>query len=191
MVIIFIIGGILNRLRGGGFSKKEIPFVKTIYDISYASIFSFIISRVGYIGSDLFYVLTILFLSMRLGRSFGWGGYINAIIFGEIDKDRSDVKIIDYFFKKSKNPTIGGTVALSVRGFIWSSCLYLGFLVINKLTLLGNNFYYIPLIGLAMGPIYLISSLVYKVLTDKKGGWPLAEIIFGGYLWAMIYILIG
>lgn len=199
MILIFLLGAIFNRIRGGGLTVfinrmglaiKEVPFVKTFHDIVYSVTFTIFLSKSPHFHTYQVYIATILFITMDIGRSFGWGGYIGAIISNKIDPERKDVSIIDYFFKKSKNPILGGVIALSARGFIWTLSLYLGFLFINAFVPLSPSFYYIPLIGLMMGPVYWFTCLICQYTSTRSDGWILGEVIFGGYLWSTVYLLL-
>lgn len=199
-MLSFIIGAITNRIRGGWATdiarkkewistKEEIPFVKDFNDFIYASLFSCLIA----LNRDwtCFAVFALLFSSMRLGRSMGWGGYISAMIDQKIDHRRDDVLLLDKWFRGNDEPVLSGWAALSLRGLIWSTCLYLGFLGIKYLGYdLNNNFHYIPLIGLSMGTCYLIAILVCERLTFRGNGWQWGELLFGGVLWQSVAWLI-
>lgn len=198
--MIFILGALINRIRGGWLTdiarkykwikpEEEIHNVKAFNDIVYALVFSWIIGlKLQY--SDLA-VLLILFLSMWTGRSMGWGGYISAIIDKKIDHNRDDILLLDKWFRGNDEPVLSGWAALSLRGFIWSTCLYLGFLGIKHLGYeLSSSFYYTPLIGLSMGTCYLAMTLLAEKLTFRGNGWQWGELLFGAILWGGVAWLI-
>lgn len=200
IILISLLGALINRIRGGWAtdiarkykwigSKEEVPNVKAFNDIVYALIFSWVIGlKLQY--SDLA-VLLILFLSMWAGRSMGWGGYISAMIDKKIDHHRDDILLLDKWFRGNDEPILSGWAALSLRGFIWSTCLYFGFLGVKYFGYeLSPNFYHIPLVGLSMGTCYLLSILICEKLTFRGNGWQWGEIIFGGVLWGSVALLI-
>lgn len=218
-MIIFLLGGILNRIRGGwltdiarskniiGF-KDEIPHVKTFFDFCFAAFFTLYL----HLNPISF---AILFTSSWVGRASGWGGYLSAMADEEIDHKRDDILLLDKWFRGNDEPVLSGWAATSLRGFIWSISLYSGFALVDHFDKdLNNSFRYISIIGLAMGTIYLFSfylcslrivkSLYYQLssfLADLKimtkpvslvrgNGWQLGEFLFGGYLFYSIYILL-
>lgn len=200
IILISLIGALTNRIRGGWAtdiarkykwidSKEEVPNVKAFNDIVYALVFSWVVGlKLQY--SDLA-VLLILFLSMWAGRSMGWGGYISAMIDKKIDHDRDDILLLDKWFRGDDEPILSGWAALSLRGFIWSTCLYLGFLAISHLGYeLSSSFYYIPFIGLGMGTVYLLAIEVCNKITFRGNGWQWGELIFGSVLWGGVTWLI-
>ena len=199
-IIFALLGALVNRIRGGWATdfarsknwiseKDKIPKVKLLNDIIYSTAFAVLLDfRDSW--NDLFCVL-ILFGSMALGRAMGWGGYISAMIDKEIDHNRDDVKILDKWFRGNDEPILSGWAALSIRGFMWSSCIYLGFLAISFLGHdLPNSFHYIPLVGLFMGSSYLLAITVCDKLSFRGNGWQYGEMLFGGVLWGLIYYLV-
>ena len=200
IILISLIGALTNRIRGGWLtdiarkknwisSQEEIPYVKDFNDFVYALVFSCLIDfRYDWTALGGF---LILFGSMRLGRSMGWGGYISAMIDKEIDHNRDDILLLDKWFRGNDEPILSGWAALSLRGFIWSTCLYLGFLGVKYFGYeLSPNFYHIPFIGLSMGTCYLLAIEICNKITFRGNGWQWGEIIFGGVLWGSIALLI-
>lgn len=200
IILISLLGAFVNRIRGGWAtdiarkykwigSKEEIPNVKAFNDIVYALVFSLVVGlKLQY--SDLA-VLLILFLSMWAGRSMGWGGYISAMIDKEIDHNRDDVLLLDKWFRGKDEPVLSGWAALSLRGFMWTLCLYLGFLGIDYLGYeLSSSFYYTSLLGLSMGTCYLVCILIAEKLTFRGNGWQWGELLFGAILWGGLACLI-
>jgi len=212
--MIYILGAIMNHVRGGFltvlvteyyYMRKyndtyEVAVVKAekifkslgknLNDFVYALTFSIYLSvPVSWKGSLIF---IIYFLAMRAGRSFGWGGYITSMIKKKVPHDRDDVKILDKWFRGNDEPVLSGWAALSFRGLMWTSLLYLGFLLS---TLLGMDFpstyHYIPLVGLSMGSIYLLSMKLGELITTRGNGWQFGELYFGAALWGGTGYLLG
>lgn len=217
--MIFLLGGILNRIRGGWLTdfaraknwisyRDKIPFVKAFFDISYAAFFTlcFNLSLLSFV---------ILFVTSWIGRSFGWGGYLSSMADKEIDHDRDDILLLDKWFRGNDEPVLSGWAATSVRGLIWSASLYCGFLLVDVYDKpLNDDIKYISISGFAMGSIYLFSfylcsltivkSLYYQLtsfLVDIKvrynavslvrgNGWQLGEFLFGGYILYTPYLLL-
>lgn len=212
-MVSFILGGIMNHVRGGLLTKliakrlakkrkisyqeavKEVePTFKTLSKnlnaIVYAFLFSYLI-EIPLLSKDWFISLAILYGSMRGAMSMGWGGYISSMIDKKIDHNRDDVLLLDKWFRGNDEPVLSGWAALSLRGFICSTILYLGFLSISHLGYeLSPNFYYISFVGLSMGTCYLIAILMCEKLTFRGNGWQYGELLFGGVLWQSIACLI-
>jgi len=208
MIIISLLGALMNHIRGGfltslatkyymreynytfqiAVTKAEKIFKslgKNLNDLVYAIVFSYYL-QIPFSAKGLL-MNCFIFASMKLGRSFGWGGYIDAMISEKINHNRNDVKLLDKWFRGNDEPVLSGWAALSCRGFIWSTCLYLGFLVCTYLGfILPYSFHYIPLVGLSMGTIYLIAIKI-----NKSIGWQLGEVLFGAALWGGVAYLLG
>ena len=152
---------------------------------------------------------------MWLGTFRGWGGYLEAMIRRGIDHDRDDIKLFDKWFRGNDEPVLSGWAATSMRGFMWSSSLYVGLRAIDYFEYsnkLNESYYLVGLLGLLMGSVYLLSMEIcscpfirgrYYALTStlhsigiitkpvylKRGnGWQLGEVLFGFYLWGGIYL---
>lgn len=200
MILVIILGGIMNRIRGGtltdiawryGWLQKpnEVPFVKDFNALVYATIFSIALGFENNWQSILGFA--ILYGSMKLGGSFGWGGYLTAMIDKEIDHNRDDVKFLDKWFRGNDEPVLSGWAALSIRGAMWTVSLWLGFFLVKLFGFnISSSYNFIPLVGLAMGTIYLALIETCERLTFRGNGWQWGEIIFGAYLWGFIYYLV-
>lgn len=214
LFIVALIGGISNRIRGGwltdivrkmpktkgilesiglfGYRKSsggEVYYVKDFNALLFTSIMASKIN-VGqnWLGIAAF---AIIYSFMKLGASMGWGGYISAMIDEKIDHNRDDVKLLDKWFRGNDEAVLSGWAALSLRGFVWTNSLYLGFMCVKYLGYsINNNFYYMPLLGLAMGTIYLLSVEICERVTFRGNGWQWGEIAFGAYYFGGIYCII-
>jgi hypothetical protein len=210
--MIFILGAIINRIRGGwatdiawarGWLAKpnEVPHVKFLNDLIWSIVFGILV-QTTHLGC------LVLFFTKWVGRSWGWGGYMHAMINEEINHNDDDVKLLDKWFRGNDEAVLSGWAALSCRGLMWSVCIYFGLLV----TSLYGNEPSIPnpliaALGLAMGSIYLLAMTIcgnkfvsdnyyeftlfltrFNVMTkavrlERGNGWQLGEFLFGGYLW--------
>lgn len=213
IILVSLIGAIVNHIRGGLLTKivanyvskkkkityeeavKEIEpffksFSKNLNAIVYAILFTYLVS-VPFFSKDFFISLVIFYGSMRLGASMGWGGYILSMINKKVPHDRDDILLLDKWFRGNDEPILSGWAALSLRGFIWATCLYLGFLGIKYLGYsLSPNFYYIPFVGLSMGTCYLLAIEICNKITFRGNGWQWGEIIFGAFLWGGVSCLV-
>lgn len=157
---------------------------KNLNDLVYTLVFSYYL-QIPLSAKGLL-MNSFIFASMKLGRSFGWGGYIEAMISEKIQHNRNDVKLLDKWFRGNDVPVLSGWAALSCRGFMWSTCLYLGFLACTYLGLiLTQASHYLPLAGLSMGTIYLLTIKI-----NKSTGWQMGEILFGAALWGSVAYLV-
>ena len=204
ILIIFTLGAIFNRIRGGCLTdlaikydwlsniifdlklwdnkENEVKFVKDLNAIVYGITLT--------LGLNLPYYFVILnYLAMRLAFSFGWGGYIDGMISKKIDHNRKDVKILDKWFRSNRNPVASSFMALSLRGFMATTILALPFGLAYYLGLVSADYRYIPFVGLLMGSIYLLAMALCEDLTSRGNGWQWGEVVFGGYLWAIIYLI--
>lgn len=194
-LLVFILGAFFNRIRGGWLfdlaqtsyllrkiiihlnlmEETEIKYVKDLNAIVYGLVFG---ALTNIYWSPIFY------LSMRAAFSFGWGGYISAMIDRKIDFNRSDVVILDKLFLKKNHPVLSGFIALSFRGLIASIILSIPFYFFTA------GWVYISLLGFAMGTIYLLACEICERVTFRGNGWQWGEVVFGGYLWSTIYLLV-
>lgn len=201
--MILLLGAVFNRIRGGWltdlvnrtttlkkiliklkiYRKDEVQHVKDLA----ALVFSF---TYCYYFDISYYYSFVFYLAMKLGASFGWGGYISAMIERKIDHNRDDVKLLDKWFRSDRFPVLSGWAGLSLRGVMWSTSIYLAFLIFNYFGYKFNDsFHYIPLAGLAMGSIYLASCEIMQRISFRGYGWQLGEFLFGAYIWYVPYLL--
>lgn len=201
--MILLLGAIFNRIRGGWltdlvnktttikkiliklkiYREGEVQHVRDLNAVTFSLVYCYYFS-INYHYSFIFY------LSMRLAASFGWGGYISAMIERKIDHDRDDVKLLDKWFRSDRRPVASSWAALSLRGVMWSTSIYLAFLIFEQLGYSFNDsFHYIPLVGIAMGSIYLLSCEIMQRITIRGNGWQLGEVLFGAYIWYAPYLL--
>jgi len=199
-----IIGSVINRVRGGGLTnlswdmnwtndKKESPtksIGKHLNDLVFAGIFSYLITFA--FNKEYIWSFIILFFAMWIGRSFGWGTYINGIIERKVLPEE-EIKWIDKLLLSNTNyPLLRNTAALSLRGLIWTSCLTAGFAIINLFNPIPFSIFVLPLVGLLMGTTYFLTMEICE-RHDKKyrgNGWSLGEWFWGFILWgACAYLL--
>ena len=186
-----IIGAITNRIRGGaltnllwrlrlvrnGDESFIKPFSKNLNDFIFAAIFSFILDiDLDWHGAWCF---ASLFTGMRLGRSFGWGVYIDDMVNKKVSQ-RSEIFFIDYLFlRRIDHPLLRNAAALSTRGLMWTLSLAISFYPFCE------NALWIILIGLFMSPCYLLAMDICEFFDSSKrgSGWALGEVIWGFALW--------
>lgn len=195
ILLIAFLGSFLNRVRGGWLTitmwKLNIAnygdetfyksFGKVINDIIYGLLFSYIL-----IGSIQYSVFFILYFSMLLGRSPGWGVYIGGIINRKVKKEEEIEWIDEIILNKSNFPALRNSIALSLRGFMWSSSLLFGVSLIAayEYIILPSKFIYIMPLGLTMGLIYWLACIISEKTSKGRGwGWSLGEYLFGFILW--------
>jgi len=212
IILICIIGALVNRIRGGLLTnlyckylinkgwqyraaineaeKRLKAFSKHFNHVIFALVFTILLSPVT--TSQAFWCLTLLSLGMLGGSSFGWGNYIEAMISGKIDKNRTDEYFSDkVLFHFANKPVLAGFLALSMRGMIWTMCIAISLVIISTV---GVNIpftsYLIIPAGLLMGSCYLLAIKISEFLFDgmRGHGWQIGELIFGGYLWSIIYL---
>lgn len=208
--LVSILGAVFNAIRGGlltdlvskfSFLKrkvkktcfwdryeKEVRHDKLMNDLAFALLFFFVFNL-----NNLFNLIP-LYLGMLAGRSMGWGSYVGGLQ-EDVAKPDGENKLIDYLFLRySDNPDIRNMVALGFRGIIWTLCIYFGFLIIDCFAVEVKNVHLIPFVGAPMGLIY---NAVFeyeeknrKFFKKYLSSWRVAELLFGGYLWAAIYLLV-
>ena len=202
--LIFLLGAIFNRIRGGFLTdfvcskpslrrkivgtclwdrdKKCVRYVKVLHDIVFTLVFAPFNS--GMIA---------VYLGMLAGRSMGWGAYVGGLIDDTV-KDGGEIKFIDKLFLTDKNhPDIRNMAALGVRGMMWTICIAVGIKIAFMDALSLKQMGLIIISGLPMGLIYnAVFELEerYKFSTPLFGAWGNAEIVFGGYLWSTLYLIL-
>lgn len=194
-IIVASVGLVINRVRGGTATdylrkanwiseKDSFPFVKVLNDFAFAT--SFMLG-LGF-GFDLKTLLafTALFLAMWAGRSLGWGSYIGGMIERKVSGEKEVAAIDALVLTKKDHPVLRNTIALSLRGMIWTVCLFVGFLICDLIgfQISDLSFLIVPL-GLLMGPTYFLAmEICQRIPTLVRGnGWQLGELIWGFTLW--------
>ena len=207
------IGTVINRVRGGLLNewisgKGWSAFIggKMINDMVFALWFTVLLglSYQGGVGSEAkydsdfnLYAMLALFAAMWLGRAPGWGDYIGNMIRKQ-DNGGKEIEQIDELVRSDDpddKPVLRNTVALSLRGVMWTVPLAAGFLIAKFVAFPAISVAsLIPLIlvGLLMGPVYLIAIEVSEKLL-KRGrdmGWPYGEYFWGAVLWGAVACII-
>jgi len=195
-----IIGCVFNRIRGGGLTDLAWKmnwahegdetfwksFSKIINDVVFGLVFTFALN--GYTFSHFsFTTFFILYGMMFLGRAPGWGSYIGGMIDKEVKGEKEIEQIDEIILNKTNYPVLRNTIALSLRGAMWSVSLMVGFALVAALgkAVLPSSFVYLGFVGLLMGPVYLTAIEVSDRLLNKGrgAGWQNGELMFGFVLW--------
>lgn len=195
ILLVALLGSFLNRVRGGWLTttvwKLNIAnygdetfyksFGKVLNDVVYAILFTCFI--LGKFQANIFFIL---YLSMLLGRSPGWGVYIGGIINKVVRKEEEIEWIDELILNKTNYPALRNSLALSLRGFMWSSSLLFGITLAAtyESVILPSKFMYIMPLGLTMGFIYWLACIISEKTSMGRGwGWSLGEYMFGFILW--------
>jgi hypothetical protein len=196
-ILLFLLGGIVNRIRGGWLydilHKYNInylcPYVKQFNDFVFAITFSYLLGN--HLNNKGLIEFAILYVSMWSGRSLGWGIYINGMIEKRVIKEE-EIKIIDkIFLSKSNYPVLRNCLALSARGLIWTNCFLMGFVSLDCIFYFKTGLL-LQILGLLMGPIYLLSMEICQRIPGfiRGNGWQLGEFFWGSVLWTATYLII-
>lgn len=166
--LIMILGGFMNRIRGGWLNTG-------LSDILNAAAFGALYSAL-----TLSWVGILAGIGMYVGSLSGWGRYIGYMggIRGNWDthKGREEVRWIDRVLSKSPlSDRWWGFCGLAIRGLFWGAC-------IAALTL--NPW---ALIGVTMPICYFIGISLEQVIRKIRGGFEYGEIIFGSVLWTFVF----
>lgn len=187
-ILITIICGIANRIRGGLRIKgHKLPLNKYWFAISFACCYCWLTE--WNLNKWL-----IVMIATRLGSQlYGWGEYIGCVLgASKPTDDRHDCDLVDdivdsirftfkgHSFKLSDYPIAWGWLGLSLRGVIWS---FLIGLAIDSIPYMFSGF--------SMGTVYYLCGLFSrKVKPLEKGGWNVSEYVFGGILAIFLIIRI-
>jgi hypothetical protein len=199
LVFIALFGAVTNRIRGGllniiaaqkgwvttknDFGEPESKILKTtgklFNDFSFGLIQSLLIGFTWY-G---FFILS---FAMMIGRSAGWGAYIMGLIKKQVLKEKEVEFIDDLVGDWGKYPVLNNTLKLSLRGLLWTGCLYLGFSVVADISgdTATNYDLALFLCGGLMGVVYAAAVEIagkYAGLRDK--GWSYGEYGIGAIIW--------
>lgn len=200
------IGALMNRIRGGMLNDWlgntgiwALISGKTLNDIVFAAWFTFLfgITSLGFENNEPIYevnfsltAFSILFGAMWLGRLPGWGTYIGGMIDKMVKPEKEIEQIDELVLSKTNYPVLRNTVALSLRGLMWSIMLAVGFFMAKVFAFPQINMVSVvqfSLCGLLMGPTYLITmEFIEKVLKKNRGlGWSWGEHVWGFVLWGL------
>lgn len=153
-------------------------------------------------GWDQNYQLVLMIAARLSTQLAGWGEYVGCVLgLAQPQPDREDLPKVDHILDNMKwdahdvkvwkwtihipafnlldHAILFGWLGLTIRG------LYMTFII-------GLALQSIPfmLCGLAMGTIYWLCGLFSrKVYPLYKGGWNIAELIYGGYLGWMLCLV--
>jgi len=184
-LLVALLGGLVNRVRGGGILRFR--FVKAFYDCTFACTFTLL----TYPHWCLYTVIVVLgyFLTSWLGRSFGWGAYIGGILRKEIVKEEEVQWIDEVISGLHMAPVYLNTLALSLRGLMWTSSVACATLLLPDLSYLTSLI--VATVGLTMGPSYLASAYIGdKIYNNRDLGWSIGEYVFGAVLWGSLALLL-
>lgn len=199
-LIISLLSALGFRIRGGLGERWGWKFPLNKW--WFALIFSLCASYLY--GSNQNYQLVLMIASRLATQLAGWGEFVGCVLgIAEPQPERRDLPKVDDIldnmhwdahdvtiwkftihvpaFNLLDHPILFGWIGLSARG------LYLSFII-------GLALQSIPFMicGIAMGTIYWLCGLFSrKVHTLYKGGWNVAEWIFGGYLGLMLCLIVG
>tara|TARA_R110000868_G_scaffold17344_1_gene76352 strand:+ start:30228 stop:30869 length:642 start_codon:yes stop_codon:yes gene_type:complete len=211
ILFISLLGALMNKIRGGLLTVlyadwlqknrgldfqtatlKAEPIFKNsgkhLSHVVFAIVFTSAINPHQY--SLLCFVL--LYSGMLGGSSFGWGGYLTSMIDRKIDHERDDVSLLDKWFRGDNLPVLSGWAAMSLRGLMWTFCIYYSLFIFNWVVEAPRPSIYIIPLGLTMGSIYLVSMEICQRIKGmvRGNGWQLGEYIWGAYLWGSLWIII-
>lgn len=214
MVLIAILGAVMNKIRGGLIADKYYNWlikdgyepVDAIYKAEkfwkpFAKHFNaFVFAVVFMLRLDPIYqtqgllCLVMLYAGMLGGSSWGWGGYVTAKIDKKIDHDRDDVKLLDKWFRGNDEPVLSGWAAMSVRGFMWTGCIAISFIIMKAFgVVVPNKVFWIAPVGLTMGTCYLVSMEICQRIPGmiRGNGWQIGEYVFGAVVWGSLAYFLG
>lgn len=189
-ILITIICGIANRIRGGLRIKgHKLPLNKYWFAISFACCYCWLTE--WNINKWL-----IVMIATRLGSQlYGYGSAVGTLISGKItDYDREDCELIDDILNNLKITLKGHTILLKrdyplvwaflwvcLRGLIWT---FLIGLAIDSIPYMFT--------GLSMGVVYGTCGFIGRKFFNKydKTFWNVSEYVFGGILAIFLIICI-
>ncbi len=212
--LITLLGALMNKIRGGliadiyskwlvkdGYEPVDAivkaekfwkPFAKHFNHVIFAMVFLLPLDPIYQTQGLL--CLVLLSVGMLGGSSWGWGGYIDSAIEKKIDHNRDDVKLLDKWFRGNDEPVLSGWAAMSVRGFMWTGCIAISFILMKAFgVVVPNKVFWIAPVGLSMGTCYLVSMEICQRLPYMKrgNGWQIGEYVFGAVLWGSLAYFLG
>ncbi len=214
LISITILGAVMNKIRGGliaDFYLKHLvkhgyhpdyarekaekfwkPFAKHFNHVVFALVFMLALKPIYQTQGLL--CLVLLSAGMLGGSSWGWGGYIDSAVEKKIDHNRDDVKLLDKWFRGNDEPVLSGWAAMSVRGFMWTGCIAISFILMKAFGVaVPNKVFLIAPVGLSMGTCYLVSMEICQRLPYMKrgNGWQVGEYVFGAVVWGSLVYFLG
>ena len=214
IIFVAILGGLMNKIRGGIITayyaqylkrkglpwaeaeKKAESILKTASKQSHHIVFALTFAFIYPIKLDPDWIdAVILYVAMVAGQSVGWGEYIKGMISkkstGKPEVRLIDFLTVDYFVLR---PVFANTLALSIRGFFWSFCIFVGFfaIIVRGLNDPSNLLWVMPS-GLCMGILYLLAMEICQRIKglQRGNGWQLGEIFTGFVFWGSWAYLMG
>jgi hypothetical protein len=215
ILAIACLGALINKIRGGLIADLYYKYlIKDGYEpvaaivisedfwkpsAKHFNCFMFAIVFTPFFGliniAQSLFCFALLYAGMLGGSSWGWGAYINAMIDGKVDFDRTDAPIADnVFFYLIKKPVLAGWAALSVRGFMWTICISSSLVILESIGInTPSAGFLIAPVGLLMGSCYLISMEICQRIPFmiRGNGWQIGEYVFGAVLWGSLAYFLG
>jgi hypothetical protein len=203
IVIFAILGAVMNRVRGGWLNiladklglittknengEPENKLIKTLGKVFNDVVYSYSVAMLFGSEGNLLH-LGILYGTMLLGRSAGWGAYIKGIILKKVLGEKETEWIDELVLGGTNYPVIRNAIALSLRGLMWTASLYFGLLFISTITdRFDTPGILLFFSGLIMGPVYAIAAQLADGPGDSRHkAWAYGEHVFGGLLWGMV-----
>lgn len=186
-MLVALLNALGFRARGGLGEKWgwRLPLCKWWFAVIWTGCFIYLTKNHDWTSFDYWQRIISVFIGARLSTQFcGWGEAVGCAL-GLREPDPKEMNELDFDeFCDSKpyllkHPQLYGIVWLTLRGVLLS---YLIASPMNNLLLM--------LAGAPMGLIYWFSGWLYrKGLNDGKGGWRIAEWLYGFYLGLMLDLL--
>ena len=170
LVSTVLIGGIMNRVRGGW---GDWPINKIWHPLAYGLLF-------GVLFQLSLYQIILLPLAVYIGQQPGWGRYIGALS-GTEKKPLEEFWLVDFFIKPLRfSQRLWGITGMTLRGLFFAGPAAL---------ILGTPWPAIA--GLLMGFIYLslieFNKLLFPTRNWKMDGWEQSEVAFGCVFWGLTF----
>lgn len=214
ILFIALLGALMNKIRGGiiadiyarylltkGYEWKEAlekaeGLFKTLGKQSHHIVFALVFAPIVVTNNSANWIdVVILYIAMYAGQSIGWQQYITGLIEKRIT-DKSQVEIIDAIAIDTlpNQPILANTFALSLRGMLWSFCIFIGFFVVSMINFVEiENLLQIFYSGAIMGPAYLLAMEIAQRLKgfSRGNGQQFGEYFTGFFFWGTWAFLLG
>lgn len=188
LVLIFFLGAIFNRIRGGGLTVLIRPTVKLKAFLTKIKLWHYKDTLLGSLTGnkvlcDIVFALTIglychfnfwgmLFLVIGhiAGSRKGWGDYMYAIEHRKVPEKPNEIYLIDRLILDGETDAVfRGTWALNIRGIVWSFCLGMSLIACdlagNSVSIASSLVFFV---GIPMGFIY---SKTFDYCEAKPRNW--------------------